>query len=132
MDRNERNEVSYYNQGVIAGNNWVFGTSLPVPPKHLLQIFDATDKECLSLWLSGLHDGIQRRFSVGQPILNDQEDVSNEFKSITYKLARIVRGTDCLYPSDKGLQLGQLLVKLRILDGATYDREVIAPINKSA
>lgn len=124
-------EDSYYQEGRNAGTHWIIGTPLPNPPLHYLNVRNSDDNEKLSLWFSGLNAGIQRQLinnSCHSGIYSDTQ--SDELKSITYKLARIVRGTDCIYPSDRGIQIGQLLVKLRILDGETYDREVIAPKDK--
>lgn len=125
----ERDDVvtSYYQEGRKAGTSWIIGTPLPEPP-HYMNIYNSDDSEKLSLWFTGLNAGIQQRLiNRSRCVGMGADNTSDDFKSITYKLARIVRGTDCIYPSDRGIQIGQLLVKLRILDGERYDREVIAP-----
>ena len=62
--------------------------------------------------------------------VRDLEDELNKVDkkkdSILYKLARIVRGTDCIHPTNRGRMLGDLLSNLRILDNSRYDKEVIA------
>ena len=125
----EREDVvtSYYQEGRKAGTSWIIGTPLPEPPLHYMNIRNSDDTEKLSLWFSGLNAGIQQQLINNSRCAGMGADKSSDdFKSIMYKLARIVRGTDCIYPSDRGIQIGQLLVKLRILDGEMYDREVIA------
>lgn len=45
--------------------------------------------------------------------------------NILYKLARLARNTDGLFPSDHGRQVGQLLSQLRGLHQERYDKEVM-------
>lgn len=45
---------------------------------------------------------------------------------ILYKMARLLRNTDGLFPSTWGAQAGQLLIKLRALDEVRYNAKVMA------
>lgn len=61
--------------------------------------------------------------------IKDLEDELNKIHKkddILYKLARIVRGTDCIHPTNRGRMIGDLLSELRIIDNSRYDKEVIA------
>lgn len=55
---------------------------------------------------------------------HDQEADSRK-DEILYKLARLARNTDGLFPTTHGSQVGRLLSRLRGLDPQRYDKEVI-------
>lgn len=116
----------YYSEGYELGLKYDFGPQMPPPPP--LGIEDPTELEALSLWFDGLNCGIQHRLAQLSGVQVPQSKlskISEYFKDITYELARLVRGTDCVHPSTKGLIVGQLLVKLRMLNGGEYDERVI-------
>jgi hypothetical protein len=48
-----------------------------------------------------------------------------KLEEITYKLARLVRGTDTIAPTTRGRMMGDLLVQLRNLDVEMYDKLVL-------
>lgn len=52
------------------------------------------------------------------------EHLETMFK-IYNDLIRLVMNKEGIYPTTRGIQIGQVLVQLRCLDGARYDREVI-------
>lgn len=54
--------------------------------------------------------------------------ISNEKDKILYEMARLMRNTDGIHPSTKGPMVGNLLMRLRTIDGEKYDREVIGPL----
>jgi hypothetical protein len=116
----------YYGEGYELGLDYDFGPQVPVPPP--LDPSDPTDAEALSLWFNGFNQGVQVNLAKKGGVRQDPPktaQVDSYLKDIVYSLARFVRGTDCVYPSTKGIQIGQLLVKLRILDGTEYDKRVI-------
>lgn len=49
---------------------------------------------------------------------------------ILYRLARLARNTDGLYPSTWGAQVGRLLTNLRAIDQDRYDLDVMGPIEQ--
>ena len=59
---------------------------------------------------------MSKKFSVEHILKKDE---------ILYKLARLVRNTDCIHPTTKGRMEGDLLCQLRIIDGEKYDKLVI-------
>lgn len=59
--------------------------------------------------------------------VNKRTSIENLFKKeeILYKLARLVRNTDCIHPTTKGRMKGDLLCQLRQIDGEKYDKLVL-------
>jgi len=55
-----------------------------------------------------------------------------EREEILYKMARLMRNTDGIHPSTKEPIVGNLLMRLRAIDGAKYDRECIHDIPDSS
>jgi len=49
-------------------------------------------------------------------------------EGILYRLARLARNTDGIYPTTWGRMVGDLLVELRNVDAATYHNKVIAAL----
>jgi len=47
-------------------------------------------------------------------------------EKILYRLARLARNTDGLFPTTKAKEVAHELLALRLLDCARYDREIIA------
>ena len=52
-------------------------------------------------------------------------DILLEKEKILYKLARLMRNTDCIHPTTKGRMEGDLLSQLRILDNQKYDKLIL-------
>lgn len=48
-----------------------------------------------------------------------------QLENILYPLARLARNTDDLHPSSSGPAIGALLLRLRLLNGNRYSKEVI-------
>ncbi len=121
MDVNE-----YYDEGYTLGLAYDFGPQMPPPPP--LGVEDPIEQEALSLWFDGFNQGVQenlaKKFGI-TVIPTKATNADSYLKDIVYGLARLIRGTDCVYPSTRGLLIGQLLVKLRVLDGTEYDKRVI-------
>ena len=59
--------------------------------------------------------------------MSKRTSVESLFKKeeILYKLARLMRNTDCIHPTTKGRMEGDLLCQLRQLDGEKYDKLVL-------
>ena len=66
--------------------------------------------------------------------MNKRTSVESLFKKeeILYKLARLVRNTDCINPSTWGVKCGHLLMELRIIDGEKYDKLVLGKESSNA
>lgn len=116
----------YYSEGYELGLRYDFGPQMPPPPP--LGVDDPIEQEALSLWFNGFNCGVQQQLArrAGVSVSRGKvEKINDQLKEIVYSLARLVRGTDCIYPTNKGIMMGQLLVKLRMLDGTEYDKRVI-------
>lgn len=107
----------------------MIGTPLPEPPDFSQYDF-RQQQEYAGLWVQGFNDGFQEKTHAS--FIEESTSVSSQsdYLTILYKLARLCRNTDMLFPSTWGYQVGQLLVKLRILNGKRYDQEVIEPLPK--
>ena len=120
-------DTTPYQQGYDAGFMWQIGSNLPSPPP--IDLKDAHlaihETERLSQWFQGFNDGVQQSLLKREP--SSLYDTPDNRIDILYGLARLCRNTDGLFPSTQGNQIGQLLVKLRILDGKTYDEKVMNP-----
>lgn len=132
-----------YQKGYAVGKNWMIGQIIPSP--DAAEIYDPSfaDNEQIALWFQGLNDAIQQQLITDPQLqqVNDKLNITllapnpdqchdcvqlNRLKDIVYPMARLVRGTDSVHPSSRGPELGKLLLKLRMLNGANYDELVIS------
>ena len=57
--------------------------------------------------------------------IGDSDTDPDVYKDLLYQLAKVVRNVEGKGPSSTGPEIGQLLCKLRCLDGERYDKEVL-------
>lgn len=59
------------------------------------------------------------------------QNVPQGDEDMLYKMARLLRNTDGLYPTEKASQISKLLLQLRSIDVKRYDELVMNPKDKT-
>lgn len=91
--------------------NWIYGEPIIIDEK-------ITDTHAIQCFLKGFNDRMLARGS------NDQAKFREKI-NLLYELATLIRNVEGKSPSTTGDALGQALSRLRIIDGARFDSEVL-------
>lgn len=97
-------------------DNWIYGEPIVIDPQ-------IRDVDSIYLFLKGFNNRMTERGS------NDKEKMRERI-DLLYQLATLIRNVDGVGPSSTGEAIGQTLSKLRIIDGARFDREVLKILPK--
>lgn len=97
-------------------DNWIYGEPIEIDPK-------IKDTNSLYKFLEGFNKRMVERGT------NDSAKL-REKNNLLYELAILVRNVEGKSPSTTGEAIGQVLSRLRIIDGERFDREVLKIIPK--
>lgn len=110
------NEQFFFELGAKYFDNWILGEPIIIDPK-------IEDPQSIYKWI----DGFNSKLSSGNI---DNIRKFKERVDLLFELATVIRNVEGIAPTTVGASLGQLLVRLRTIDGERFDREVLKIVKK--